>query len=111
MKYLFGSLLLVMSSFTLADLKYCEGTVSEIVTRDSSEATYVKLNTNTGETSWARIGGSDGYNDYQEVQISMLLSAYVAQLNVQLELKTDGYEFNSCQDFEIKLPVRFVRFR
>jgi len=94
-----------------AGLEYCEGTVSEIVTRNSSEATYIKLSTKQGATGWAKIGDGNGYNEYQQMQISMLLAAYMSKVNVQLELQTDGYEFNSCQNFQTGLPVRFVRFR
>lgn len=91
-----------------AELKYCSGTVEEITVRDSHEATHVVLKTASGRSGYARIG-SDEYSANQEIQVSILLAAYLNGQLVELELNTNGYFFDSCENFEVGLPVRFVR--
>ena len=111
MKLLIGILLILISNICAADLKYCSGTIKEIITRDSTEATYIVLSTSDGVSGAAKIGDSNGYNDYQKVQISMLIAAYMSNKRVSLELNTTGFSFNSCTDFQTGIPVRFVMFR
>ncbi len=94
-----------------ANLEYCSGTIKELITRDSNEATYVILNTNNGTSGSAKIGGSNGYTEHEKIQVSMLLAAYMAGKNINIELDTSGYTFNSCESFDTGTPLRFVRFR
>lgn len=112
---LLTSLFLSVSVSANDNLKYCGGKVVDIITRDADEATHVRLRLSSenggGITGYARIGDEKGYNDYQTVQVSMLLAAFMAGKSVTLELLTPGYEFNSCADFQRGLPVRNVRLQ
>ena len=111
--------LALMASSAMA-YEYCSGTVQSITARTSAEATYLTLNLDTGgRSSAARIGGGDKYldrlavtkkiDDNQAVQIDLIIAAYLNGKKVFLELDTNGYYFNSCSDFEIGTPVRYVK--
>ncbi|GAB2504101.1 hypothetical protein [Microbulbifer agarilyticus] len=110
-KYIFA-LLMIASFESNAALEYCQGTIVDFVTRNSaSEATQFRLQTSEGISGWAQIGGPEGYNEYQEVQISMILAAYMANKPITVELSTTGYSFTSCTEFEDRTPVRNIRLR
>ena len=85
----------------------------DLVSRNTNEGVSVRLQLNGSNeiSNFASISApSSVLNDNQKVQISFLLSAYMAVKDVQLELNPSGYTFNSCQDFQNGLPIRFVRF-
>ncbi len=111
MRYFFVLPLFLISSIASAQLQYCTGTIADLITRNSHEATYVKLLTPEGGTGYAKLGGVNGYNQFEEMQLSMLLSAMMASKPVTLELNTTDYEFTSCQDFQKGTPIRYVRIR
>lgn len=124
MKYMMGLALMLAASVSYADFEVCSGKVKSLLVRDSQEGTQVTLTLNSGETTGrARIGGfkklpgflyggpiseAKTYNDNQLLQIDLLRDAIKNDLTVFVELETDGYTFNGCNDFEYGLPVRYV---
>lgn len=106
-KYAAGLVLLALSNSAFA-LEYCKGTIKTLVTRDNYQATYVTLNTASGESGEAKVGGFVKYSDNEKIQVQMLLDAYMNGKKVNLELDTTGRYFGSCTDFESGIPVRYV---
>lgn len=122
---LISVLISTISAVSSADidkpLRYCEGKIAQIITRDSDEGTEVKLYIDealggddvNGISKEARIGGEGAYTDQQRTQVSMLLAAYMADKKVRLELHPNEDElksFVSCIDFPRGVKVRFVEF-
>jgi hypothetical protein len=79
MRIAVGIVLVMLVNLCSADLQYCSGTIDQIITRNSTtEATQVILSTPNGISGAAQIGDSNGYNDYQKVQVSMIIAAYMS---------------------------------
>jgi hypothetical protein len=113
MKKVFFLLTAIISQGANAQLQYCSGKIVDLVSRNSHEGVQVRLElkgSNDTSNFAAILSPSSQLNDNQKVQISFLLSAYMAGKEVQLELNPNGYTFNSCSDFQNGLPIRFVRF-
>jgi len=101
-------LILFFASMNVSAFQYCVGTVKKIISRDATEATWVMLDTGSGDTGYAKIGDGTGYNEFEKVQISLLISAYMSGQKVRLELNPSIGEFRSCTRFNDGVPVRYV---
>lgn len=114
MKKMFLVIVFFASFSAEADFKYCSGKIIDLVSRNTSEGVQVRieLTDGSGVSNYAAISSpSSELNDNQKTQISILLAAYMSSEEVNLELRTNGYTFNSCTDFQNGLPIRFVRLR